>query len=216
MARYRSGGGPDETTGRLYAPTFLRNSPPLIATLAPYLSGATGRALEIGSGTGQHAAALSLAFGGLAWQPTDIDPIHRQSVAAWATHLGAHLPPALNMDASQNWATRDDISALGPFRAIVAMNVIHIAPVAVLDGILAGAAATLQPGGQLIFCGPFIENGQHTGAGNAAFDAGLRAEDPSWGLRDIAHITADAENLGLTRRALITMPANNRVLILQR
>jgi len=216
MARYRAGDGPFLAPGCLHAPTFLRNSPPIIAALSPFLAGASGPVLEIGSGTGQHAAAMALAFPGLRWVASDPDDIHRVSIAAWAEKLRAPGNAPLDLDATMPWHGRDDVAALGPLRAVVSMNVIHIAPVAVLDNILLGASRRLAPGGLVIFYGPFTEAGRHTGAGNAAFDQGLRAENPEWGLRDLDQITQDAGKLGLNRRALLMLPANNRIVVLQK
>ena len=67
MAAYtpdRHGGFGDD---RMASPVFLRNAPPLIAALTPWLAARRGRVLEIGCGTGQHAAAFDLAFGDLEW-----------------------------------------------------------------------------------------------------------------------------------------------------
>ena len=175
-----------------------------------------GPVLEIGSGTGQHAAALQLAFRGARIVPTDPDALHRTSIDTWAAHLKSDTPPALDLDASLPWHARHDVKAQGPLDAIISMNVIHIAPVSVLDNILTAAAALLAPKGLVVFYGPFRENGQHTGAGNAAFDEGLRAENPEWGVRDLTQIVADAMTVGLECHSIIAMPANNRLLILQK
>ena len=48
----------DDADARLSAPSAVRNIPPLIAALVPWLAGRAGPVLEIGSGTGQHAAWL--------------------------------------------------------------------------------------------------------------------------------------------------------------
>jgi len=122
----------------------------------------------------------------------------------------------LDLDAASRWASDAAVQGLGPLTAVLSMNVIHIAPFAVARGIVTGAAATLEPDGLLIFYGPFKEHGEHTGPGNAAFDAGLRAENPDWGLRDIAELAELANPAGLVQAALIKMPANNRLLIFQK
>jgi len=96
------------------------------------------------------------------------------------------------------------------------MNVIHISPIAVLEGILSGAAKTLKPGGLMIFYGPFKEKGAHTGEGNQSFDERLRAENPEWGIRDVGDVTTLAEQSDLTFEALEVMPANNRLLIFRK
>jgi Protein of unknown function (DUF938) len=62
----------------------------------------------------------------------------------------------------------------------------------------------------------FREGGMHTAAGNAAFDADLRACNPSWGVRDLDEITAIAGQHGLTTRERIAMPANNLAVLFRR
>lgn len=216
MARYRSGSAQDPGDGRLFAPSFPKNNPPMIAELAPWLNGQTGPVLEIGAGTGQHATAFALAFRTLEWWPSDPDPLHRASVEAWQKALNAPVRPAFNIDAAADWANSPDISALGRLTAVMSMNVIHIAPFAVAEGIIAGAGNALADGGMLFFYGPFRENGVHTGPGNEAFDAQLRAEDPGWGLRDTADLRRLAEAAGLSQAAFIPMPANNRLIVFQK
>jgi hypothetical protein len=56
----------------------------------------------------------------------------------------------------------------------------------------------------------------HTGAGNAAFDADLRARNPSWGIRDLDEVTALARPLGLDTPERIAMPANNLTVVFRR
>jgi len=202
--------------GRLFSRVVPRNGPPLLVALAPWLAGRVGTVLEIGCGTGQHAASFALGFPALDWWPSDPDPVHRQSAAAWAAEMRAPPRPPLSLDAADDWARDDAVVALGPLTAVISMNVIHIAPFAVATGIVAGAARTLAPGGLLIFYGPFNEGGRHTGPGNAAFDAGLRADNPDWGLRDVDSIRALGAQAGLDLAALISMPADNRLLILRK
>ncbi|MFV2002951.1 MAG: DUF938 domain-containing protein, partial [Paracoccaceae bacterium] len=134
LARYRGEGVIEPKDGRLHAPTFARNSPPVLAELAHWLGSANGAVLEIGAGTGQHAAAFSLAFPRLDWWPSDPDAIHRTSIAAWqkAANLPERAPLAL--DAASDWATDADIVRLAPLTAVISLNVIHIAPFSVAQG----------------------------------------------------------------------------------
>jgi SAM-dependent methyltransferase len=214
--RYRGRVSDDPADARLSSPVFLRNGPPLLVALAPWFAGRSGPVLEIGSGTGQHAAAFRLGYPGLDWIASDPDPEHRASIAAWAEAAGLPPRPALDLDAGGDWADLPDVAALGPLSAVVAMNVIHIAPIAVAEGIVRGAGRALAPQGLLVFYGPFRENGQHTGEGNRHFDDGLRAENPDWGVRDTAEMREMAGRAGLAPAALLAMPANNRLLIFRR
>ncbi|WP_099826367.1 DUF938 domain-containing protein [Oceaniglobus indicus] len=202
---------PDAADDRLFSRVVARNSPPTIAALSPWLTGLHGTVLEIGCGTGQHAAQFALAFPHLTWLASDIHPAHRASAQAWARELGVDMPRPLDLDAAAQWG-----GAVGRLAAVVAMNVIHIAPPAVMQGIIAGAGQALDRGGLLVFYGPFIEPGVDTGPGNIAFDAALRADDPRWGLRDTGAVRALGQAAGLSFTALIAVPANNRILILRR
>lgn len=199
--------------GRLFSSVFARNNPPMIAALAPWLGNARGRVLEIGAGSGQHAAAFALAFPRLDWRASDTDSGCRVSIRAWRAHLRLPDSPPLPLDAASDWAL---VARLAPFRAVLAMNVIHIAPIEVAQGILAGAARHLEPGGQVFLYGPFRHNGRHVSDGNIAFDAELRARDPAWGIRDTEEIETMAQAAGLRFAAIQAMPANNRLLVFSR
>lgn len=211
-ARYDAGSAASKADGRLYSPSFERNYAPIRERLAAMLAGAVGTVLEIGSGTGQHVAHLACDLPHLHWQPTDIDADHLASTRAWRAHVGApkNLHAPLHLDATGPWKIDR------PLAAVYTQNVIHIAPWAVAEGIVAGAARTLAPGGRLIFYGPFREGGRQTGDGNARFDAALRARDPAWGVRDADDVAALAVTAGFGPPELHRMPSNNRILAFSR
>lgn len=196
---------------RLCSPSAERNIAPISEALGPILGSATGLVLEIGSGTGQHAAALAAAFPALRWQPSDPFEVHLDSIRAWAAEAALpNLEDPFWLDAAERWPD------LGPLAAVLSINVIHIAPWAVAEGIARGAARALATGGALVFYGPFREGGRHTGEGNAQFDARLRAEDPAWGVRDLDELTALAARHGFAPPSLTVMPANNRLVCYRR
>ena len=93
--------------------------------------------------------------------------------------------------------------------AVVAINLIHIAPWRATKGLMAGAARVLAPGGVLYLYGPFKQDGRHTAPSNAAFDASLRAYDPEWGVRDLREVVGLARRHGLDLVERVAMPANN-------
>jgi Protein of unknown function (DUF938) len=82
--------------------------------------------------------------------------------------------------------------------------------------LMIAVARVLTQGGLLFLYGPFREGGVHTAASNAAFDADLRARDPSWGIRDLDEITALARLHGLMGPERIAMPANNLSVVFRR
>jgi len=98
----------------------------------------------------------------------------------------------------------------------VCINVLHISPWSVTENLLAGAGRRLRPDGRLFVYGPFRRDGAHTAPSNAAFDASLRAQDPSWGVRDLGEIAEAAERCALRIVDAVAMPANNFTLVIGR
>lgn len=207
--------GPDDP--RLNAPAFHRNGAPIVDALTPLLAHVEGEALEIGSGSGQHVALLAHSFPRLTWRPSDPNPAHRASIDAWRAQLKLEtVRPALDLDVSrEEWPLGGAARAQG-FSAVICFNVIHIAPWSVAQGLFRGAADRLAPEGFLALYGPFRWRGRHVSQSNAAFDAGLRARDPDWGVRDVDDLDRLAASCALTRGEAIEMPNNNHMLIFAR
>jgi hypothetical protein len=205
-----------EADGRIHSQMVERNAKPVIDGLSPFLGAHNGNALEIGSGTGQHVIAFSRAFPNLRWTPSEPDSVHRASIDAWRDHENAETNPAIGIDAAADWADQPELATIRPLKLILSLNVIHISAFQLAGGIVNGASKTLTSGGLLAFYGPFKENGAHTGDGNAAFDTRLRADNPAWGVRDVAEIAELGQAVGLSQIALLEMPANNRILILEK
>jgi hypothetical protein len=168
-----------------------------------------GLVLEVASGTGEHVAHFAAALPGLQWQPTDLDADRRASIDAWTAGL-ANVRPALALDATvQPWPVpRAEI--------VLCSNMIHIAPEAATNGLVAGAAALLGLGGLLVLYGPFRRSGRDMEPGNAAFDADLRARNPAWGLRVLEDVAALAAASGFETSVIEAMPANNTLVVFRR
>ncbi|MGD1924257.1 MAG: DUF938 domain-containing protein [Paracoccaceae bacterium] len=194
-----------QADGRLVAPAAERNEQPIIDALHPVLSDRRGVLLEVGSGTGQHSAAFARAFPMIDWLPSDPFDDHLDSIRAWGRHASVpNLRDPVWLDAAEDWPPME------PLIGVMSINVIHIAPWVVAQGIMRGAGR-MAPGGALLFYGPFREGGAHTGEGNARFDESLRAQDPTWGIRDIADVTVEAARHGFDAPEVTVMPANNRL-----
>ena len=193
---------------RLYAPATLRNRGPILDALRPRLP-ARGLVLEVASGTGEHVAHLAAALLHLSFQPTDPDPAHLASIAAWTNDL-PNVHPPLALDASApDWPLRRA-------EAVLCINLVHIAPWAATEGLVAGSVRVLPPGGSLILYGPFKRDGRHTAPSNAAFDADLRARDPAWGVRDLGEVTRLAGAAGFGAAEVVPLPANNLLVAFRR
>jgi predicted O-methyltransferase YrrM len=75
-----------------------RNKQPILEVLLRVLP-ARGRALEIASGTGQHAAWFAAALPGWSWQPTDADPAALPGIAECVAQAGVNnVRPPLHLD----------------------------------------------------------------------------------------------------------------------
>ncbi len=195
---------------RMFSPSVARNSAPILAVLQRVLP-VRGLVLEIGCGTGEHAVHFAGAMPNLSWQPSDPDARSRASTTGWieSSRLTNVLQP-INIDVcTTTW--REQLPA--QFDAIVSLNMVHIAPWAASLGLFAGAGALLRRDGVLFLYGPFMRDGVHNAPSNAAFDASLKAQDPTWGVRDIADLERVGEASGFSLRETIEMPANNTSLV---
>lgn len=201
---------PDRSDAAEYAPAVARNRAPILAALRDVLPH-SGLVLEIASGTGEHAAYFAQHLPHLIWQPSDQPGRSPDSMLA---HRAAAATPNLRIPLALDAAAPD--WPIAGADAIVAINMIHIAPWAATLGLMAGAGRLLPPGGPLVLYGPFREPDIAIAASNAAFDADLRRQDPAWGLRSREHVAAAARASGLSMTRRIAMPANNLVLVFTR
>lgn len=194
--------------GRQFSPSAARNRDPILNVLR-LATPQHARVLEIASGSGEHAVHFARAMPGVAWQPTDPDDASRASIAAWIAHEGlANVLPPLAIDVrAKDWGVE------GPFDAIVAINMIHYSPWASTPALFEGASRLLGKGGIVFLYGPYRRDGRHTAPSNEAFEAWLKARDPSFGVRDLADVGREAGRFGFSLRKAVEMPANNLSLI---
>ncbi|MCC5987312.1 MAG: DUF938 domain-containing protein [Pararhodobacter sp.] len=195
-----------------HAPSAARNLEPIAAILAQYLP-ASGRVLELASGTGQHICAFAERFPALEWQPSDIDKAALASIAARIAHAPrANLAAPVALDACRpGWA-----AANGPFNAVCLSNLLHLISAPEAETLLAEAASALAPGGRFCLYGPFRRGGELVTEGDRAFDASLRAQDKAIGYKDIDDIAATLLRFGAVEIARPEMPAGNLMLIAER
>jgi hypothetical protein len=181
---------------RPYSEACERNREPILAVLKRVLAGSR-TVLEIGSGTGQHAAYFSAALPHLRWQASDVAE-HLAGIRMWGVK-------PIELDVDRPWPPVDADAAFSA-------NTAHIMSWPQVERMFAGAAA--MPSCELLcLYGPFSYGGKHTSESNARFDAMLRARDPQSGVRDFEAICALAERCGLRFDEDNAMPANNRLLV---
>ena len=199
---------------RRYADATQRNRQPILEVLQRILP-PEGNILEIASGTGQHAVFFASELVNHHWYPSDADPLLRESIEAWRNHSPReNLHPPMEIDAiSSPWSIENKPISLN---AIVNINMIHIAPWKACLGLIAGANRILSTDGILYLYGPYKRNNQHTAPSNEMFDHSLRSRNSQWGVRNLEEVVEVAEAKNFKLQEVVTMPANNLSVILQK
>ncbi len=159
--------------------------------------------LEIGSGTGEHAAYFSAALPHLRWQASDVAG-NLPAIREWIRG-----PAPIELDVDRPFP---GLAVDGAFTA----NTSHIMSWPQVERMFAGVAALLPPGGVFAVYGPFHYGGKPTSGSNARFDAMLRARDPLSGVRDFEAVRELARQHALALEEDNAMPANNRLLVFRK
>ena len=192
---------------RLHSAAAERNRDAILAQLQRLLA-PQGVALEVASGSGQHAAHFAAALPGWRWQPTDADARALPSIDAWCAGL-ANVDRAIALDIlTLPWPGVPAVVDL-----VYSANLLHIAPWATCAALMQGSAQHLSPQGLLCTYGPYVQDDVETAPSNLAFDADLRARNPAWGLRRLSDVADQARLHGLCLRERIAMPTNNLLLV---
>jgi cyclopropane fatty-acyl-phospholipid synthase-like methyltransferase len=179
-----------------------RNRGPILEVLKRIFSNARV-VLEIGSGTGQHAAYFAPELPHLVWQASDLAE-NLAGIREWIS-----TPTPLELDVDQKWPEL-------AVDAVFSANTCHIMSWPQVERMFAEVGRLLPARGVFALYGPFNYGGRHTSESNARFDAMLRARDPASGLRDVDDLLQLAS---LNRLRLVednAMPANNRLLVFQK
>lgn len=200
---------PTHDPRRLSAPSALRNRAAILQVLAR-VAPSQGRALEIASGTGEHIIVFAEQMPGLIWQPTDMDAVRIASIAAWAeTKSLANLrPPKLMNAGNPGWGVTE-----GPVDLINLVNLLHLIADHQVEVLISQIAVALAPNGIACLYGPFLRDGIATSAGDAAFHAELRAQDPATGYKNLDWVLDRLTQAGLSIPEVVEMPANNLMII---
>jgi SAM-dependent methyltransferase len=187
---------------RSFSEACERNREPILAILRRVFADRR-RVLEIGSGTGQHAAYFAPALPHLVWQASDVAD-NLPGIREWIAE-----PPPIELDADHPFPEVDA-------DAVFSANTSHIMSWPQVERIFTGVGRMLPDGGVFALYGPFNYGGKATSPSNAAFDASLRRRDPASGLRDSEAVIALAKRQGMALQEDNAMPANNRLLVFRR
>jgi len=168
-----------------------------------------GDALEIGSGTGQHAVFFAGLSPGVSWQTSDLET-SLPGIAARIRACGLdNLPAPILLDVLGEWPGRQ-------YDFVFTANSFHIMTLEMVAACIAGAGASLKKGGIFAVYGPFNYRGAFTSDSNASFDRMLRMRDPASGIKDFEWIAERAGEAGLELFDDVEMPENNRTLLWQK
>ena len=191
------------------APVCLRNQKPIADVLQTELP-EHSVVLELGSGTGQHAFFFTRHLANIIWQPSDL----AQSISginAWRQKSqNENFLPPLVLDIAQ------DLWPVKQVDAVFSANVVHYVGWPKVRSMMAGIGRVLKNTGLAFFYGPYNYEGQFTSEGNRELDSWLRQRDPESGIKDFEQVILAARKEKLRLIKDIAMPANNRMLILQK
>ena len=176
-----------------------RNREPILAILKRVFADRT-HVLEIGSGTGQHAAYFAAELPHLVWQASDVAE-NLPGIRQWVSD-----PAPIELDVDREWPALT-------VDAVFSANTCHIMSWPQVERLFSGVGRVLPASGIFALYGPFSYHGNHTSESNARFDAMLRRTDPASGLRDFDDVCALAKRAGLKLAQDNAMPANNRMLV---
>ena len=191
-----------------------QNKDPILSIIKQYFVEENATVLEIGSGTGQHAAYFPYHLPHLTWQPSDTEE-NLQGIEAWrqSSNLTNTLA-AITLDVSQT------VWPVTSVDYIFSANTVHIMSWQSVISMFASIRKILKPNGIFCLYGPFNYDGQFTSPSNAQFDLWLKARDPLSGVRDFEALCSLANQPGTdSPLELINdhqMPANNRILVFQK
>ena len=176
-----------------------RNRAPILAVLKRVLANSKS-VLEIGSGTGQHAAYFAPELPHLVWRASDREE-NLADIRQWVAN-----PIELDVDKP---FPKVDVDA------VFTANTCHIMSWPQVERMFAGVSG-MRPVNLFCIYGPFNYDGKHTSESNARFDAMLRGRDAASGIRDAEAIVALAAKSGFRLAEDNAMPANNRLLVFSR
>jgi cyclopropane fatty-acyl-phospholipid synthase-like methyltransferase len=168
--------------------------------------------LEIGSGTGQHAAYFARNLPHLHWHCSDVEEYH-DGINQWIDEFPSknlHRPFTLKL-ARDEWVGTSVLSNQS-FDGVYTANTAHIMLEHEIQSLMQSVAAHLPKNG--VFCqyGPFIVDGKFSSQSNQDFHEKLLLNGRG-GYRDIDQLASWAPQLVLSSN--VNMPANNMMLVWQ-
>lgn len=189
---------------------FDRNKDPILAVLKEVLNGESLRVLEVGSGTGLHAAYFAGHFKNSIWTTSDKfiqhTAITHNLKAAKLTNVRGPLKFEIGKDDFPRYS----------YDVVFTANTFHIMEWKQCKSLMKMLGARLREGSQVIIYGPFNYEGKFTSESNAEFDRELKEKNPGMGIRSFEDVHKNMIKNGFSLYKDYEMPANNRLLVYTR
>lgn len=166
--------------------------------------------LEIGSGTGQHAVYFATYLPHVSWQPSDLT-IYLPGINSWLDEArleNIKSPMALDIN-HKPWPVSD-------IEAVFTANTLHIMSWESVQVFIQSLGEVMHAGAKFCCYGPFNVGGTYTSESNASFDIWLKERDPLSAIRDLEAVVSLANDAGIKLLENIEMPANNKLLVLEK
>ena len=192
-----------------YSQSCENNKTPILAIIREVFSEPV-TVWEVGSGTGQHACYFASELPHLVWQATDVTE-NLAGINAWLNEV--QLP---NLSQPLVLDVIDLVWPCDRMDAVFTANTLHIISWQSVEILFERFQSYLNPSAKVCIYGPFNYNGSYTSESNARFDQWLKSRNPLSGIRDFEAVMALAEHAGLRLLTDNAMPANNRLLVLQK
>lgn len=189
-----------------FAPAAERNAWPIFGVLSRELP-EQGSVLEIGTGTAQQAVVFASELTGIQWQPSDVAANLEGIRQRLQTEQLANIADPIELDVLRA------PQQIGRFDHAYSSNTAHIMSEEGVQGMFQLLGRALRHRGLFCLYGPFRVGAQFTTDSNARFDAMLRGQDPSMGIRDLEALDKLARAEGMRRLRQYALPSNNLLVI---
>ncbi len=191
-----------------YSPACDRNKEPILELLKSYIK--SGRLLEIGTGTGQHAVYFAKNLTNIEWQTSDVQENHA-GIQMWLDE--AQLSNVKNPISFQ---IGRDTFPKGEYDFVYTANTLHIMSWDEVQSLITLLGENSKVNSKVFFYGPFKYNGEYTSKSNLEFDLNLQESNPKKGIRDFEKVQNLMQEAGFDLLKDHEMPANNRMLVFEK
>jgi Protein of unknown function (DUF938) len=182
------------------------------ATLFWTCSSSSFHRLELASGSGAHINNFAPNFPHIRFQPKGVFEAIRQMQAECA-NANVWDPVHIHLAKPETWPD----AKTNRYDVIFAINLFHVAPIAIAESVAQIAARVLNQTGFLAIYAPFKVDGNYTAPSKEAFERVLRAANaPEWGLKDVRDVETAANKHGIVLTQQLALPANNFMLVFGR